>query len=53
ITYIDSSVDDLVTKVNFVMTLTAVQRSHVLFNAVGSPMNHILDRPRDGSLEVV
>ncbi|KAK0202225.1 hypothetical protein DFS33DRAFT_1263971, partial [Desarmillaria ectypa] len=27
--------------------------SHVLFNVVRSPMNYVLDRPKDGSLEVV
>ncbi|KAK0202231.1 acyl-CoA N-acyltransferase [Desarmillaria ectypa] len=50
ITYINSSVEDLVTEIGFVMILPAFQRTHVTSNAVGILMNYALNLPEDGGL---
>ncbi|KAK0243682.1 acyl-CoA N-acyltransferase [Armillaria nabsnona] len=50
ITYINSSAEDLVTEIGFVMILPAFQRTHVTSNAVGILMNYALNLPADGGL---
>ncbi len=50
ITYINSSAEDLVTEIGFVMILPAFQRTHVTSNAVGILMNYALNLPPDGGL---
>ncbi|KAK0504493.1 hypothetical protein EDD18DRAFT_1316826 [Armillaria luteobubalina] len=50
ITYINSSAEDLVTEIGFVMILPAFQRTHVTSNAVGILLNYALNLPADGGL---
>ncbi|SJL15402.1 uncharacterized protein ARMOST_18899 [Armillaria ostoyae] len=50
ITYINSSAEDLVTEIGFVMILPAFQCTHVTSNAVGILMNYALNLPADGGL---
>ncbi|KAK0457503.1 uncharacterized protein EV420DRAFT_1548633 [Desarmillaria tabescens] len=49
ITYINSSAEDLVTEIGFVMILPAFQRTHVTSNAVGILMNYALNLPSVGA----
>ncbi|PBK84154.1 hypothetical protein ARMGADRAFT_1000386 [Armillaria gallica] len=50
ITYINSSAEDLVTEIGFVMILPAFQRTHVTSHAVGILMYYALNLPADGGL---
>ncbi|KAK0445900.1 hypothetical protein EV421DRAFT_1708085, partial [Armillaria borealis] len=50
ITYINSSAEDLVTEIGFVMILPAFQCTHVTSNAVGILMNYALNLPADDGL---
>ncbi|KAK0187551.1 hypothetical protein F5146DRAFT_934408, partial [Armillaria mellea] len=50
ITYINSSAEDLVTEIGFVMILPAFQRTHVTSNAVSTLMDYASDLPADGGL---
>ncbi|PBK62009.1 hypothetical protein ARMSODRAFT_997298 [Armillaria solidipes] len=50
ITYKNTSVKDVVTKIGFLMILPAFQRTHVTSNAVGILMNYALNLPADGGL---
>ncbi|KAK0432924.1 acyl-CoA N-acyltransferase [Armillaria borealis] len=50
ITYKNTSVEDLVTEIGFLMILPEFQRTHVTSNAVGILMNYALNLPADGGL---
>ncbi|SJL17863.1 uncharacterized protein ARMOST_21427 [Armillaria ostoyae] len=50
ITYKNTSAEDLVTEIGFLMILPAFQRTHLTSNAVGILMNYALHIPADGGL---
>lgn len=50
ITYKNTSVEDLVTEIGFLMILPEFQRTHVTSNTVGILINYALNHPADGGL---